>query len=103
MDVKYEIWGQVLLKIKENNDNLLYAMCDSVKETKIVNNMFILKVEDYQNYLTLKENENQAKLQNYVNEFIDKKLEIEYIHNQLNNDEDIKFLKSKFGDKLKVL
>ena len=103
IDVKYEIWGQVLLKIKENNDNLLYAMCDSVTETKIVDDKFILKVKDYQNYLTLKENENQLKLQNYVSLFVNKKIEIEYNNNQINNDEDIKYLKSKFGDKLKVL
>ena len=102
-DVKYEIWGQVLLKIKENNDNLLYAMCDSVTETKIVDDKFILKVKDYQNYLTLKENENQLKLQNYISLFVNKKIEIEYNNNQINNDEDIKYLKSKFGDKLKVL
>ena len=103
IDVKYEIWGQVLLKIKENNDNLLYAMCDSVIETKIVDDKFILKVKDYQNYLTLKENENQLKLQNYVNVFVNKKIEIQYNDNQINNDEDIKYLKNKFGDKLKVL
>ena len=78
-------------------------MCDSVTETKIVDDKFILKVKDYQNYLTLKENENQLKLQNYVSLFVNKKIEIEYNNNQINNDEDIKYLKSKFGDKLKVL
>ncbi len=102
LDITFKIWGQVLLEMKSNNDNLLYAMCGNVIRTEMVGDTLNLVVNNDRDYQALSDIDNLERLQNYVMRFTDKKVQIILDHKENKQNADIEYLKGKFGDKLVV-
>ena len=102
-DEAMQIWGDVLLSIKANNEPLLYAMCDGVSHTAIKNNEFVLYARSLQDYEGLIASEIKEKLQKYLTSYSNKTLVVVFEQDEENTSLDIEFLKSKFGDKLKIV
>ena len=102
-DQSMQIWGDILLEIKGDNEHLLYAMCDGVSGTEIAEEEFILHTNTRESYDELNEVSVREKLQNYLSHYLDKKLVVKYEELVDESQEDFEYLKSKFGDKLKII
>lgn len=98
-----QIWGDILLEIKANNEHLLYAMCDGVSGTEIADEEFILHASTRESYQELNEMSVREKLQKYLSHYLNKKLVVKYEEVIDESQADIEYLKSKFGDKLKII
>ncbi len=99
-DESVTIWGEVLLSMRKNNDNLLYAKCNSVIKTQINSQFLYLIVDSLDNYNELNEVATKQKIQEYVNNIREIELQIKFDEENKSNFDIINFLKQKFGDKL---
>lgn len=98
-----ETWGKTLFKMKEVGDNSFYAMCECVSQTRLSENgEFLLVTNDKFNYNDLVTPATFERLKGYLQEFTSAPIKVVFEEIVEDVDENIEYLKEKFGDCLKL-
>lgn len=100
VSAEMQLWGDILLELKQNGDNILGAICEMVDKTKINGNNFEL-------YMHSNEFDN-IQYFNMMQEVVKKVANLNLkvckdLGAQQANSADIEYLKNKFGEKLIII
>ncbi|MGD9901678.1 MAG: DNA polymerase III subunit gamma/tau [Spirochaetales bacterium] len=101
-----QLWGKVLIELRENNQPVLYTVCGEVEPVKIDGNIFKLQVSDETVYGKLVKDENLNALQKLLQKLdVDVRIEVTYLKKEVERtkNETEELLKQKFGDKLNII
>lgn len=100
VSAEMQLWGDILLELKQNGDNILGAICEMVDKTKINGNNFEL-------YMHSNEFDN-VQYFNMMQEVVKKVTNLNLkvykdLGAQQANSVDVEYLKNKFGEKLIII
>ena len=96
------IWGKVILFLRENRETALYVACGDITDVSVQNDVFLIRVQDSTMYSVLLDGkrliERALKWQG-----LNLRVEVEEkIIPPTKEDEDIKILNGMFKDKLTI-
>ena len=98
----YNLWGKVILKLRDENDFILHAICSGLSKVNIVNDKFVISSDNDAELGTIEENVDK------LNEIIkllgyNLSVEVNYLESpRVINENNIKILKKAFGDDLVI-
>lgn len=98
----YNLWGKVILKLRDENDFILHAICSGLSKVNIVNDKFVISSDNDAELSTIEENVDK------LNEIIKSlgynlSVEVNYLESpRVINENNIKILKKAFGDDLVI-
>lgn len=96
----YNLWGKVILRLRDENDFILHAICSGLSNVNIVNDKFIISSDNDAELSTVEENVD--KLNEIIKSFgYNLSVEVNHLESpRVINENNIKVLKKAFGDDL---
>ena len=96
----YNLWGKVILRLRDENDFILHAICSGLSNVNIVNDKFVISSDNDAELNTVEENADKL---NEIIKSLGYNLSVEVNHLEsprVINENNIKVLKKAFGDDL---